>query len=104
MRTDAARAFLKLEASAKRAGVDLSVVSGFRTMAEQKDLYQRWLQHRGNLAARPGYSNHQGGISVDIGGVNGYSTHAYSWLSHNAKRFGFVNDVSTEYWHWTYKR
>ena len=26
---------------------------------------------------------------------------AYRWLSNNAKRFGFVNDVAGEFWHWT---
>lgn len=104
LRTDAARAFLKMQASAKKAGVHLSATSGFRTMAEQKYLYQLYLSGRGNLAARPGYSNHQGGIAMDVGGVGSYGTRAYGWLSHNAKRFGFVNDVQGEYWHWTYKR
>lgn len=104
MRTDAARSFLRMQAAAKRAGISLSATSGFRTMAEQQHLYNLYLQGRGNLAARPGYSNHQGGIAMDVGGVGGYSTRAYSWLAHNAKRFGFVNDVGGEYWHWTYKR
>jgi peptidoglycan hydrolase-like protein with peptidoglycan-binding domain len=104
LRTDAARAFLKMQASAKRAGISLSATSGFRTMAEQKHLYALWQAGQGNLAARPGFSNHQGGIAMDVGGVNGYQTAAYSWLSRNAKRFGFVNDVGGEYWHWTYKR
>ena len=104
LRTDAARAFLKMKASAQKAGINLSATSGFRTMAEQKHLYALWLAHQGNLAARPGYSNHQGGIAMDVGGVGGYGTSAYRWLSNNAKRFGFVNDVSGEFWHWTYKR
>lgn len=104
MRTDAARSWLKLQAAAKRAGVSLSVTSGFRTMAEQKRLYALYLSGRGNLAARPGYSNHQGGISIDVGGVNSYGTRAFAWLSKNARKYGFVNDVGGEYWHWTYKR
>ncbi|MEW5738230.1 MAG: M15 family metallopeptidase [Myxococcota bacterium] len=104
LRTDAARAFLRMKAAAKRAGVSLSATSGFRTMAEQKYLYNLYLSGRGNLAARPGYSNHQGGIAMDIGGVGGYGTRAYRWLSHHARRFGFVNDVRGEYWHWTYRR
>jgi LAS superfamily LD-carboxypeptidase LdcB len=58
----------------------------------------------GNLAARPGYSNHQGGVSMDIGGVNGYGTSACRWLQANASRYGFVNDVAGESWHWTFKR
>ncbi|MEN9799809.1 MAG: hypothetical protein RL653_3506, partial [Pseudomonadota bacterium] len=56
------------------------------------------------LAARPGYSNHQMGLSVDLGGIGGYGTRAYNWLKQNASRYGFVNDVGGEFWHWTYKR
>lgn len=40
---------------------------------------------------------------MDIGGVRGYGTRAYTWLQANGARFGFVNDVRGEYWHWTYR-
>ena len=40
---------------------------------------------------------------MDIGGVNGYGTAAYRWLSANAGRFGFKNDVGGEYWHFDYR-
>ena len=103
MRADAARNFKAMQAAARRAGVNLSATSGFRTMSEQRHLYNLYKSGRGNLAAPPGHSNHQNGISMDIGGVNGYSTRAYSWLKNNARRFGFVNDVAGEYWHWTYR-
>jgi peptidoglycan hydrolase-like protein with peptidoglycan-binding domain len=104
LRTDAAKAYKKMEAAARRAGVNLYPVSGARSMAEQRYLWNLYQSGRGNLAARPGYSNHQGGIAVDIGNVGGYGTRAYSWLRNNAGRFGFVNDVGGEYWHWTYRR
>jgi len=103
MRTDAANAMNRMKADAARAGINLSVVSGFRTMAEQQYLYNLYLQHRGNLAARPGYSNHQGGLSADINMPGGYSGSTYRWLANNARRYGFVNDVSTEPWHWTFR-
>lgn len=102
MRTDAAKAFQAMQSAAAKAGVSLSATSGFRSMAEQQALYQKYLNGTGNLAARPGYSNHQGGVSMDTGGVNGYGTAAYSWLRSNASRYGFKNDVAGEYWHWTY--
>jgi LAS superfamily LD-carboxypeptidase LdcB len=66
-------------------------------------LYQKYLNGTGNLAAKPGYSNHQNGISMDVGGINGYNTKAYSWLKANAAKYGFKNDVGGEYWHWTFK-
>lgn len=103
MRSDAAASFNKMKAAARRAGVSLPMVSGFRTMSQQKALYAAYRAGRGNLAARPGYSNHQGGLSADIG-VGSYSSRAYKWLARNARQYGFVNDVRGEPWHWTYKR
>lgn len=103
LRTDAAAAYNRMAAAARAAGIQLTPSSGFRTMEQQRYLYQLYLSGRGNLAARPGYSNHQGGISVDIGNLGGYGTRAYNWLRNNAGRFGFANDVRGEYWHWTFR-
>jgi hypothetical protein len=99
MRTDAAGAYNRMYNAARAAGVTLSPVSGFRTMDQQKYLYSLYLQGRGNLAARPGYSNHQGGIAVDISMTGAAS----NWLSHNASRFGFRRTVASENWHWEYR-
>lgn len=104
LRTDAAASYKKMLDAARRAGVSLYSISGFRSMSEQRYLYNLWKSGQGNLAAPPGYSNHQGGVSMDIGGVGNYGTRAYNWLRNNAGRFGFVNDVAGEYWHWTYRR
>jgi peptidoglycan hydrolase-like protein with peptidoglycan-binding domain len=103
LRVDAAQKFKAMQAAARAAGVNLTATSGFRTMEQQRVLYQKYLNGTGNLAAKPGYSNHQGGISMDIGGVGGYNTKAYNWLKNNAAKYGFQNDVRGEYWHWTFK-
>lgn len=103
MRSDAALKFNQMKAAARRAGVTLSPVSGFRTMAQQKSLYAAYRAGRGNLAARPGYSNHQGGLSVDVQTNGSYSSAAYRWLARHGRQYGFVNDVRTEPWHWTYR-
>jgi peptidoglycan hydrolase-like protein with peptidoglycan-binding domain len=103
MRADAARNFKAMQAAASQAGINLTATSGFRTMEQQRVLYQKYLNGTGNLAAKPGYSNHQSGISMDIGGVGGYNTKAFNWLKNNAAKYGFVNDVRGEYWHWTFK-
>ena len=97
----AAGPFKAMVAAAKRAGIHLTCTSGFRTHAQQQALWRRYGPPR---AARPGYSNHQMGLSMDIGGINGYNTKAYRWLKANAHRYGFVNDVRGEWWHWTYRR
>jgi peptidoglycan hydrolase-like protein with peptidoglycan-binding domain len=104
LRADAARNFKAMQADAARAGINLSANSGFRSMEQQRALYQKYLNGTGNLAAKPGYSNHQNGISMDIGGVNGYGTKAFNWLKNNADKYGFKNDVAGEFWHWTYKK
>jgi peptidoglycan hydrolase-like protein with peptidoglycan-binding domain len=102
LRADAAQRFNQMKAAARRAGVNLSVVSGFRTMAQQRALYAAYRAGRGNLAARPGYSNHQGGLSADLS-VGGYSSSTYRWLARHARAYGFVNDVRGEPWHWTFR-
>ena len=103
LQADAARNFKAMQAAARSAGVNLSATSGFRTMEQQRALYQKYLNGTGNLAAKPGYSNHQNGISMDVGGIGGYNTKAYNWLQKNASKYGFANDVRGEPWHWTYK-
>jgi hypothetical protein len=103
MEAHAAQALRQLLQEARKAGHNLTVTSGWRSNEEQQVLYQKYLNGTGNLAAAPCYSNHQGGISVDLGGVLSFSTPAYAWLKANAGRCGFVNDVKSEWWHWTYK-
>ncbi|MDB4933740.1 MAG: D-alanyl-D-alanine carboxypeptidase [Labilithrix sp.] len=92
-----ASAFVKMRDAARRSGVDIVVVSGFRTMAKQRELYAAYKAHRGNLAAPPGYSNHQSGHALDLNtkapGVN-------AWLSRNAATYGFRRTVPSENWHY----
>lgn len=91
-----AQAWRAMKAHAAREGVYLSLTSGFRTMDQQRYLYNLYLSGRGNLAARPGYSNHQSGLALDIGTGGG----ALSWLNRNASRYGFRRTVPSEPWHW----
>lgn len=100
---NAANAFYYMERAAARAGVSLVVNSGFRTMAQQRYLYNCYLTKKcnnGNLAARPGYSNHQGGIALDISTRN---PRVFTWLKNNARRYGYVRTVPSEPWHWEYR-
>jgi hypothetical protein len=56
-----------------------------------------------NLAARPGYSNHQdpsGSQAIDIHQATGAR---YVWLKKHANRFGFIRTVGSEPWHWEYR-
>jgi hypothetical protein len=92
-----AEAYVRMKAAASRAGVYLQIVSGWRTMEKQRELYQLYLSGRGNLAARPGYSNHQSGLALDL---NTSAPGVMSWLNNNGSAYGFRRTVPSEIWHW----
>ena len=101
MFTTAATAFREMDAAARAAGHDLHVNSGYRTYEEQAALYQAYRNGTGNLAAAPGRSTHGLGLSADISVTDAATLR---WLRANASRYGFVNDVPSEAWHWTWRR
>lgn len=92
-------AFERMRAAAQRDGVSLRINSGFRTMEHQQALYAAFRQGRGNLAARPGESNHQSGHALDL---NTATPGVLPWLQRNARRFGFRRTVPSEPWHWEF--
>ncbi len=95
-----ANAYYVMQQAAARDGVRIRIVSGFRTMAEQRYLYSCYTNcncNSCNLAARPGYSNHQSGHALDL---NTSEAAVYNWLSNNGGRFGFERTVPSERWHW----
>lgn len=99
-----ANAFLVMREAAKSAGINLIIDSGFRTMEEQQALYAAYQAGTGNLAAKPGYSNHQNGTAIDIRVNGSFTSPEYLWLKANAADYGFVNTGATfsqpEPWHW----
>ena len=93
MRPDVARAFDRMESAARADGVALTVVSGFRTNAEQAILFARHPDPK--WVAPPGRSMHRLGTELDLG-----PEAAYGWLAANAERFHFVQRYSWEPWHY----
>lgn len=95
--------FLAMQKAARLAGVRLTLTSGFRTMEDQIRLYARYLAG-GDLAAKPGYSNHQQGLALDISVGRSFTSREYLWLKANALRYGFKNPgehfSQPEPWHW----
>lgn len=92
MRPDVAAAYDRMSAAARHAGIDLVVVSGFRSDAEQAELFARHPDPR--WVAPPGHSLHRCATDLDLG-----PSSAYGWLAANAHRFGFVQRYSWEAWH-----
>jgi hypothetical protein len=94
-----AKAYRAMEKAAQKSGVRLALRSGFRTHDKQKKLYRQYRRGVGNLAARPGYSQHENGRAVDLV-ITEEKT--YRWLIAHASDFGFHRTVRGEPWHWEY--
>ena len=97
---DAANAMI---AAAASDGVRLLTVSGYRDYWTQRGLYSDYVNRYGQsqadlISARPGYSEHQTGLALDIGDTNTgcdlqtcfENTAAGTWARNNAWRFGFI--------------
>jgi len=96
----AAESLTKMIADAKKDGVQIGITDSYRPYAEQVDLARRkGLYSQGGLAAKPGTSEHGWGMATDLD-LNGK---AQSWMRQNGARYGFVNNVARESWHWAYK-
>jgi hypothetical protein len=98
--TNTANAYIAMQNAARNAGITLRIVSGFRTMDQQEYLYGCYTNcncNSCNLAARPGYSNHQSGHALDL---NTRDSGVLNWLNNHADEFGFRRTVPSEAWHW----
>ncbi len=107
LRRDAAQQFNFMADEAQADGLILNVESSFRTTEEQAALYARYLAGTGNLAAPPGFSNHQSGVAVDITVNRSFTSRTYLWLASHAQFYGFVNTgaffTQKEPHHWEFK-
>lgn len=122
---EAAAAFTKLVNAAAAANLTLQPISGFRSVNDQKELFDKQVQKLGSveaaakLSAPPGFSEHHTGYAIDIGDRNQpdkdlkvafEDTAAYGWLTNNARNYGFelsfprnnAQGVNFEPWHWRY--
>ena len=103
---DSLQPYLKLKDAAEADNVQLSINSAFRTFERQAELRRLFEAGHGNLAAKPGHSNHQHGQAFDLNtrhNVFDGSDKIYEWLKKNAPQHGFVRTVSNESWHWEYR-
>ncbi len=129
LREAAAKMFLAMQARAKKDGVYLVPMSGFRDYRRQHDLFFHGARlknqskaERSLVCAPPGFSEHHTGYSLDIGDgafvgeVNEVDstfkdTASYRWLVKNAGRYDFEMSfpedknkrrIAYEPWHWRY--
>ena len=115
------------------AAYDLAVVSAYRPKEEQNTLYWRKVKQYtdkgysdleaqkvgGTIVKRPGFSEHNCGLAMDVGGSGDYTleqtfanTPAYAWLIEHCADYGFIlrfpegkediTGVIYEPWHYRY--
>ncbi|MBR5447157.1 MAG: M15 family metallopeptidase, partial [Clostridia bacterium] len=94
---DANTALNEMFAAAKEDGLNLFVRSGFRSYATQKWLYENYVAQDGKeeadrYSARPGHSEHQTGLGIDINKADSSfeGTPEAIWLAANCHKFGFI--------------
>jgi len=103
MRDAAATELEKMFAGAAQAGYKLEVSTAYRGYSYQKTLYDGYVAASGQAAAdqesaRPGYSEHQTGLAVDIRAQSNkcgleacFGTMPEGeWLAANAYKYGFI--------------
>lgn len=103
LRKNAAKALVKMFAGAKKAKYPLQVQSAYRSYKTQVAVYAGWVKSLGKKAAdrqsaRPGYSEHQTGLAVDISALPAKcslaacfgTTRQGKWLRDNAYKYGFI--------------
>ena len=78
-------------------GLNLKLVSGFRSYETQKKLYNDYVLKYGKektdtFSAQPGYSEHQTGLAFDVGEVSDEFANTKSgvWLANNCYLYGFI--------------
>jgi D-alanyl-D-alanine carboxypeptidase len=117
-----ARSWRQMKQAAALAGVQLLMVSGFRSIEQQTALFRQKLAagHKIDAILRvnaaPGFSEHHTGRAIDIATPGSRpltwefeQSGAFAWLTANAATFGFRmpygrdNEFGFDYepWHWS---
>jgi zinc D-Ala-D-Ala carboxypeptidase len=112
---DAASAFDNMRQAASRDNVKLQIISGFRGIRAQADIFEGkggGLQ-AAEYSAPPGHSQHHTGLAIDINTLETSfrTSKAFSWLKEHGSEYGFMlpyaninGDLgpNNEPWHWVY--
>jgi zinc D-Ala-D-Ala carboxypeptidase len=126
LRKAAAAKFQAMVAAARSSGVNITTISAFRSVEDQKRLFfgigaarGQVPEKRAEVSAPPKYSEHHTGYAIDLGDAsvpatnlnqNFETTPAYKWLKTHAATYSFelsfpkdnIQKVSYEPWHWRF--
>lgn len=118
---EAANAFENLSKDASKENYKVIAMSTYRSYEYQVDLYNKYVKSDGKDAAdtysgRPGNSEHQTGLAVDVYNqtetyTNFEKTKEYNWMQENAYKYGFIlrfpkdkeNETGYEFESWHYR-
>ncbi|MBP1938542.1 D-alanyl-D-alanine carboxypeptidase family protein [Paenibacillus sediminis] len=103
LRKEAAQALEDLFAGAKKDGIELRAVSGYRSYKRQVAIYNNNVATKGEeyaaqVSAKPGTSEHQTGLAIDVSSpsvgnaieeIFGESKEG-KWLAEHAPEYGFI--------------
>lgn len=103
LRKEAADALEQLFEGAKSANIELYAVSGYRSYARQKNIYDRNVSIKGEeeaakVSAFPGTSEHQTGLAMDVSALSVNNeleqslgdTEEGRWIADHAQEYGFI--------------
>lgn len=89
--------FNKLKSAALLEGLNIFIASGYRSYDRQKTLYENYAARDGyekadTYSARPGHSEHQTGLAMDVNEVSDAFTNTPEaiWMSENCYKYGFI--------------
>ena len=113
--------FILMHDAAKIEDLSLIINSSYRSYDDQENIYNEFIKKHGTngslLASKPGHSEHQTGLALDIitKGITGEefdTTPEFNWLKNNAHKYGFIlrypkgkeylTGYEYESWHYRY--
>ena len=90
-------AFYNMREDASKDNITLWIASGYRSYSTQNDLYNSYVEKNGKevadtFSARPGYSEHQTGLAMDLNIVDSSfeGTKEAIWIEKNCYKYGFI--------------
>jgi LAS superfamily LD-carboxypeptidase LdcB len=95
--------FLAAQAAAKKEGVTLKIVSGYRSLSRQQFLFNQAVKRYGSELEAAKWvspaevSKHPLGLAIDINYPN--DPRGASWLEINGSKFGLCRVYENEWWH-----
>ena len=112
----------KMKEDLEKDNLKIRIVSAYRSYQYQLELYNKYKEKDGieladTYSARPGYSEHQTGLCIDVDNTKEYyenfeNTQEFKWMQNNSYKYGFIlrypkdkEDITGykyESWHYRY--